>query len=929
MSNFSIHFSYPWLLLLLIPALFFTLFPYFRLKKRYRRTRNRIVSMTLHMLIMLLTVATLSGILFLYDEPNLDNEVILLVDTSYSGRNQDEEKNEFLRTVIDQSAERYKVGVVTFGYNQVYASELSRDPDEVYENYLEADSPDDSATDIASALTYAKGLFTNPEGAKIVLVSDGIETDGSAASVIRAIAAEGVRVDTVHFPANFHEDEVELVQVNLPEYNLTPGVPFELSVSLLSSYEGHAQITLYDNDEASTASAGDFTVGMQEFTFSHQFDHPGLHRLRFEVTGDGDTLTQNNRLDSYIFLQVFNRLLVIERYDDESAALTTLFETDDYFNEKGGDYQVNVVNVTDADKMPKTLDELREYDEVIMMNIANADLPEGFDEILNSYVYDYGGGLFTTGGNRLDEASGQPELDEYGDYVPNAYNREDMRGTLYQQMLPVQAINYTPPLGVVIIIDISGSMQSPSTSMPGKTKLEAAQDGALDCLNALSERDYVGVMTLADTYVEELELTPMTHRAEIEEAIDGIPDDGGSTNFRPSLMRAGTALMSTDKVQRKHIILVTDAQPGDSLETDYGPQIQMNYEAGITLSIVAIEAGGKTQDMLTACEMGHGRFIDVDDISRITFYMREDLTGEDIKSVDPQPFIPQIKDRTEAVSGLKQESMPEVGGYYGTRVKSEAVEPLTAGFVPLYAQWKYGEGMVGSFMSDLNGTWSRQFLDSPTGTRFLFNVTQALFPTKDIRSREIDVTLLEDNYGNQLNIFTSIEEGNSVEVVISGPMQENGVFEKEEKIAASAADGFSRVTFPITKSGVYQITVRKTDLEGNVTEYSIYKAFSYSEEYQTFRDDEQCAEFLAMLAERGKGQTIPPDEVWRVFEGFQDVFHRQFDPRLLFIILAIVFFLLDIAVRKFKFKWLHEIVREHKEKKKGGPTSRKKEVEEG
>ena len=39
------------------------------------------------------------------------------------------------------------------------------------------------------------------------------------------------------------------------------------------------------------------------------------------------------------------------------------------------------------------------------------------------------------------------------------------------------------------------------------------------------------------------------------------------------------------------------------------------------------------------------------------------------------------------------------------------------------------------------------------------------------------------------------------------------------------------------------------------------------------------------------------------------------DPRLAFIIAAIVLFLLDIAVRKFKFKWLHEIIRERKNKK--------------
>jgi cellobiose-specific phosphotransferase system component IIC len=42
--------------------------------------------------------------------------------------------------------------------------------------------------------------------------------------------------------------------------------------------------------------------------------------------------------------------------------------------------------------------------------------------------------------------------------------------------------------------------------------------------------------------------------------------------------------------------------------------------------------------------------------------------------------------------------------------------------------------------------------------------------------------------------------------------------------------------------------------------------------------------------------------------------HKEYDPVIPFIIIAIVLFLLDIAVRKFKFKWIHELIRERKDK---------------
>ena len=96
MTNFSINFTHPWLLLLLIPALLFVFIPYFMMNKKYRKTRNRIVSMVVHTVIMLLSVSILAGISFDYDRPNKDNEVILLVDSSFSGTESENEKNEFI-----------------------------------------------------------------------------------------------------------------------------------------------------------------------------------------------------------------------------------------------------------------------------------------------------------------------------------------------------------------------------------------------------------------------------------------------------------------------------------------------------------------------------------------------------------------------------------------------------------------------------------------------------------------------------------------------------------------------------------------------------------------------------------------------------------------------------------------------------------------
>ena len=74
---------------------------------------------------------------------------------------------------------------------------------------------------------------------------------------------------------------------------------------------------------------------------------------------------------------------------------------------------------------------------------------------------------------------------------------------------------------------------------------------------------------------------------------------------------------------------------------------------------------------------------------------------------------------------------------------------------------------------------------------------------------------------------------------------------------------------------------------------------------------------LADLSERGGGKQINEDDPWSIFSDFVTRLNRTYDPRLVLMIVAMILFLLDIAVRKFKFKWLHEIIREYKEKKAG------------
>ena len=226
--------------------------------------------------------------------------------------------------------------------------------------------------------------------------------------------------------------------------------------------------------------------------------------------------------------------------------------------------------------------------------------------------------------------------------------------------------------------------------------------------------------------------------------------------------------------------------------------------------------------------------------------------------------------------------------------------------------------MVGSFMCDLNGVWSAEMLSSSEGSTLVKNIVNALFPSENIRVNDIELEIKEGNYNTQLSIFTSLTETQSIRVTVTSP-NPNDPMNPIEKVYTPGTNGtYSRLNFDVTSSGLHKILVQKLDENGQVIAGSdavIYRSFSYSAEYDPFHEAKEGEDYLANLAKDGKGEVIANYDPWGVFENVVKFLRIVIDPRIVFIILALVLFLLDIAVRKFKFKWPHEIYHDHQLKK--------------
>lgn len=871
----AIQFAYPWLLLLLIPALGLMLWPYFRLSKQIRRTRSRVISLVLHSVLLALLVFMVSGLSVTVTEVNVKNDVILLVDLSDSNKSSEDDMNEFIGAVLKEQEPDYRVGVITFANGTVYASQLNQDGKAVLNNYANASVPLGNATNIAEALFFARDSLSNPSNGRIILLSDGVQTDGNALSAVKSVADKGTRVDTVFFSFEGRNREVLLSGLDVPQRaNLNDTL--QISAKTQSVSAGSATLSLYDNGELFDEMNVELTGGEDTFIFEYPLLTPNLHEFYVEISSEGDTLEENNTYYSYINIEVTTNVLVVDGTGKESGAISQLLY---------GTYETTVIS---PKELPATVYELSKYDQVIFMNVANADLPVGFDGILTEYVENYGGGFFTVGGDR-------------------AYNQSDMEGSKFEELLPVQASTAKKSLGLLLVIDCSGSMTSNAVGTNTK-RIDLAKEAAIACLDVLGPDDYVGVIGFNSASPADIQSIPMRsidQKETIANQINALRTSVG-TYYSNAINAVVNTITSFDKTELKHIIFLADGTTNESattIENQVYPRINQLANRGITTSTIALgpDSVSATTYLKRFSELGRGEFYSVTDerlLKECMINETERVAGEYYNEVT---FTPYIDNRTSAVAGIDE--LPKLDGFFGTKLKEGATMVLVHEANPIYAEWTRGKGRVGSFMSDLSGKWSSAFFGKDSaGERFILNAIGGLFSKESATDYDaIRAEFVQDNFTARVSITTDVATDNLSAELIAPDGSRRAL--SIEKLSDRSFAG----TFHMNQSGLYSIVI-----DNGTKQFTLYTTFSYSSEYDVFVDETESFAFLESLSQNGNGSMLFSAE--NIFGRQNQTVERTSDLQLPFIIICIVLFLLDIFVRKFKIKLPKEIREERRAK---------------
>ncbi len=540
------------------------------------------------------------------------------------------------------------------------------------------------ATDLASAVEFAKGLLPEEGMHRLLLVSDGLETTGSLLAAADSAATIGLPIDVL--PLVYSRDqEVQVERLVVPQ-RVLPGADVPVQVVLRSEGQRTGRLRfLRDGSPVGTDMLLNLEPGVRVLTVTLPASDLGVTQFEavFEPEGAGQDRADNNRAAAITLAGQRGGVLVVSEGDGGQSLVQFL---------RGSGLRITEAGPEMLTGGPASL---AAWDAIVMVNIPRWSLPESADGELKAWIHQAGGGLVMTGG-------------------PNALGAGGWIGSELANALPV---DLDPPSERVIrrgaLALILHSCEMPRGNYWGRRVAEAA-------IETLSQQDWVGILEYDNYRGRPHWALPMQVAGDKEAALQATASlrYGDMPSFQEAMQDAHAGLVALDAGQR-HIIIISDGDPTPPTES----MLQSCRDSGITVTTVMVGGHGTPIDrrrMRMIAEFTGGRFYDVTSPDVLpTIFMQES----------------QVVSRTLIQRGVAHPVWTNAAGgpFSGALVESLGPLPPIEGYVltgpgsgmaadrvvvprsderadPLLAWWIHGDGRVVVCSSD-PGRWMQSWQD--------------------------------------------------------------------------------------------------------------------------------------------------------------------------------------------------------------------------
>jgi uncharacterized membrane protein len=717
MGNFEIGFQYPWMLVLLV------LIPIawwigVRSLSGLGPVRSAL-ALIFRSLVLLLVIFALAGIQWIWTSER--QTVIYLLDQSDSipmGKRQ---------LMLDYAIDSVKMhrrnnrndraGLIVFG------REASIEIPPLDENLPPLNRPESyfgktDATNLEGALKLAAASFLEDSAKRIVILTDGNQTLGSAESAAQRLSETGVGIDVVPVKLDA-ATEILVEKIDLPGY-VRQGQTVDARVVIQRYQEpgtegkevdGRLRVIRRVGNQVEVLVDSPYTLDrdINVVPIPHRIDETAGYTYEAEfITEDpsNDTIAQNNRATAFTYARGRGRVMLIEDANNPGnydALIESLRRNE------------IVVDVRNTANLFSSLVELQTYDSVILAGVPRtsgeamtemAAVSEDQIEMLVQSVQQFGMGLLMLGG-------------------PEAFGAGGWTNTKLEEAMPV---NFAIKNSKVEAVGALAMVMHASEMAEGNYWQKIVGKSALD---ALGPQDYCGVIQYDMSGDKWLWGTQSSGLAKVGENRNMMRSrmnrmvPGDMPDFDSSLKLAVASLKKVN-ASVKHMIIISDGDPTPASNS----VLNEFLNAKIKISTVAVGAHGSvgTAELKRIATRTGGNYYVVTNAATLPkIFMREARRVARPLVYEPEGgVIPNIQlPGHEVMSGISGQ-LPTINGFVLTERKDSPLvevpilspkpnEPETAS---LLATWNYGLGRTAVFTTDAGKRWATEWIGSPYYDQF-------------------------------------------------------------------------------------------------------------------------------------------------------------------------------------------------------------------
>ena len=745
------------------------------------------------------------------------------------------------------------------------------------------DVADRTATNLAGAVDLALAIMPDDTANRIVLVSDGNETEHSVLEAAQVAMANKVPIDVLLLEYE-HDKEVIFERIVAPA-RARQGQ--SASVKLVLRSQAQTTGTVYlsmdgepldlNDDAPGSGLRVQLEPGPKVIPVTVSLDMPGP--VKFDATFEPDDVTSdridmNNSAIAVTYVGGEGKVLIVEPTPDETEYLVRAMN------------EANIaIERTTSDGVGGLVD-LSGFDAIVLANIPRWDLDDIQVRDLHAYVHDLGGGLVMLGGPQSFGAGGWIDT-EVAKALPVRLDppqtRQMVRGALALVM---------------------HSCEMPQGNFWGQRVAEAA-------IEALSSLDYAGIVEFNWNVAGGAQVNgcswafPMQMVGDKSAAlaatkqmvVGDMPDFGSS-------MQLGLDGLNGVRAGQKHMIIISDGDPSPPSKQ----LVQSFVDSKITVTTVMVAGHGSVIDrnnMKYVSDTTGGTFYNVTNPKNLPqiFIKEAQLVSRSLIQ-EGDVYQPQIISRLPGpIEGFS--AVPSIDGYVLTAQREglaqvPMVNATSEGNDPIYAHWNYGLGKSIAYTSDLTGRWGGRWVNWAEFQSFWEQSMRWVMRPSSPQNMIVN-TRIEGERAivevEALEADASFLDFLQTRAIVLGPDSAQGEALNLQQIGP----GRYRGEFQISDAGAYLVNINyaggtiESPIQGNL---QAAVTVPYSREFRSVKHN---AALLQELAERTGGRVLAANDPMLVNLFERGALEVPKSPKYIWDLLTIIaasLFLLDVAARR-------------------------------